>query len=139
MAAIATILGFDHGVKRIGVAVGQTLTRTATPLTTLPAHAGQPDWSAVARLIAEWQPACLVVGMPGTTNGAPHLLAPGVIRFAHRLEGRFKLPIQFIDERLSSHFAASQRSKRVTLDAVAAQLILETWLAEAPPRAEVRA
>ena len=137
MAAIATVLGFDHGVKRIGVAVGQTLTRTATPLTTLPAHAGQPDWNTVARLIAEWQPEYLVVGMPGTTDGAPHPLAPGIIRFAHRLEGRFNLPIQFIDERLSSHFAASQRVKRVTLDAVAAQLILETWLLEAHARTEV--
>ena len=133
MATIATILGFDYGEKRIGVAVGQTLTRTATPLTTLPARAGQPDWRHVARLIAEWAPECVVIGIPTDDDGAPHALAAAVERFARRVEGRFKLPTHFVDERLSSHFArACDGAKAASVDAVAAQLILETWLQDAP-------
>ena len=130
--AIATALGFDYGAKRIGVAIGQTLTRTATPLTTLPARAGQPDWTVVARLIAEWQPDCVVIGMPITTDGAPHPLAAAIERFARRVQGRFGLPVSYVDERLSSHAAAAERaSKHDPIDALAARIILETWLSEA--------
>ena len=128
MSAI-TALGFDFGQTRIGVAIGQSISRTASPLATLTARAGQPDWTEIQRLISEWRPDLLIVGRPTTADGAPHPLAPAIERFAGRLQGRFGLPIEYVDERLSSHEALSaRRSRRATLDAVAARLILETWL-----------
>ncbi|MBI4694265.1 MAG: Holliday junction resolvase RuvX [Gammaproteobacteria bacterium] len=125
-----TALGFDFGEKRIGVAVGQTLTATANPLATLPAEHGQPDWNALARLIAQWQPEKLVVGMPRTADGAPHALKPAVERFARRLHARYRLPVEFVDETLSSHGAlqAGPRTGGPGLDARAAALILASWL-----------
>jgi len=126
-----TALGFDYGERRIGVAVGQTVTRTASPLTTLKARDGQPDWSAVKRLVDEWRPDVLVVGRPSTADGAPHALAAAIERFARRLTGRFGLAVEFIDERLSSHAAADDaRGSRHGLDAHAAALILESWLVD---------
>lgn len=129
--AIQTILAFDFGERRIGVAVGQTLTRTANALCVLPARAGKPGWDRVAALVAEWGPDRFVVGMPTTADGSRHRLAAAIERFARQLEGRFRKPSAFVDERLSSHAAqaAGGRSKQ-GLDAEAARLILETWLAE---------
>lgn len=125
-----TALGFDYGMRRIGVAVGQTVTRTASPLATLPARDGQPDWTAVRRLIDTWQPDVLVVGLPTTADGSPHALAAPITRFARRLAGRFGLAVEFVDERLSSHAAAALAcDSRHGVDAHAAALILETWLA----------
>jgi putative Holliday junction resolvase len=124
-----TALGFDYGERRIGVAVGQSISRTATPLMTLPAHAGQPNWNDVQNLIREWGPEVLIVGKPSTMDGNPHPLLPAVERFAGRLHGRFGLPIEFVDERLSSHEAQAVTKLRDTsLDAMSARLILETWL-----------
>jgi putative Holliday junction resolvase len=138
-SAAAMVLGFDYGERRIGVAVGQTVTRTASPLKTLPARGGQPDWRAVKTLIEAWQPARLVVGLPSTADGAPHPLADAIARFGRRLHGRFGLPVDFIDERLSSHEAAARcRNGRQEIDAMAASLILETWL-NIPRAAEERA
>ena len=129
-----TALGFDYGEKRIGVAVGQTVTRTASPLTTLPAKQGQPDWVVLGRLIAEWQPDCLVLGMPSTADGQPHPMAEPIARFGRRLGGRYNKPVHVVDERLSSYAAEdlARRSGR-GLDAHAAQQILETWLNQQPP------
>lgn len=126
-----TALGFDFGEKRIGVAVGQTVTRTASPLTTLSARHGQPDWTVLGRLINEWQPDCLVLGMPSTADGNPHPMAEPIARFGRRLSGRFHKPVAFVDERLSSYAAEdlARRSGR-GIDAHAAQQILETWLVE---------
>jgi putative holliday junction resolvase len=123
---ITTALGFDYGIARIGVAVGQTLTKTATPLKTLPARDGQPDWAVIKALLTEWRPDCLIVGLPSTADGQPHRLAAAIKRFGQRLHGRFGLPVIYIDERLSSYAAATPRGD--TLDAVAARVILETWL-----------
>lgn len=125
--SITTALGFDYGRTRIGVAVGQTLTKTATPLMTLPAREGQPDWTVLQQVLKEWRPECLVVGLPSTADGKPHPLAAAIKRFGRRLHGRFGLPIAYIDERLSSHEAAA-RGARDHVDALAASLILETWL-----------
>lgn len=134
-AGILTALGFDFGEKRIGVAVGQTLTGTANPLATLPAEHGQPDWSALGRLIAQWCPERLVVGMPATADGKTHALRPAVERFARRLHARYRLPVEFVDETLSSHGAArcGSRAERHGLDARAAALILATWLEHRSP------
>lgn len=125
-----TVLGFDYGERRIGVAIGQTVSRTASPLRTLPAKSGQPDWSVLAKLLAEWKPDRAVVGLPTTADGAPHPVAEAARRFARRLHGRFGLPVVFVDERLSSHAAAERTRDADELDAMAACVILETWLAE---------
>jgi putative Holliday junction resolvase len=127
-----TVLGFDYGERRIGVAVGQTVSRTASPLRTLPAKSGQPDWVVVAKLLAEWKPNRAVVGLPTTADGAPHPVVEAARRFARRLHGRFGLPVVFVDERLSSHAAAERTRDVDALDAMAACVILETWLAEGP-------
>ena len=130
-AAPRTALGFDYGKKRIGVAVGQTVSRTASALATLPAREGQPDWQVLARLLDEWQPDLLVVGMPTTADGNPHPLAPAIERFARRLAGRFGKPVVFVDERLTSWEAEGLvRESRHGVDALAARALLETWLAE---------
>jgi putative Holliday junction resolvase len=125
-----TALGFDYGERRIGVAVGQSLTHTAQALVTLPVRNGQIDWPAISRLIAEWRPQQLVLGLPTRDDGQPHANTEAIARFARRLHGRFQLPVAFVDERLSSYAASEDPdTRRVGLDAVAARLILETWLA----------
>ena len=135
-----TLLGFDFGTKRIGVAVGQTLTGNARPLTTLRVNNEQPDWEAIGRLIASWQPVQLVVGLPVNMDGSEHALAATVHEFAEQLRARFALPVDLIDERLSSHEAQQiavgmggrsaphSRAAKEQLDRIAAQVILETWL-----------
>ncbi|HEX5802638.1 MAG TPA: Holliday junction resolvase RuvX [Azospira sp.] len=130
-----TVLAFDFGEKRIGVAVGETRLRQAHPLTVIHAHASAERFAAIAALIAEWQPVQLVVGLPGTDDGAPHTLAARCTRFANQLHGRFSLPVDFADERLTSVDAEARlresghnaKSAKAHLDAVAAQLILQTY------------
>ena len=125
-----TALAFDYGERRIGVAVCQSQTRTAQALVTLVVRNGQVDWPAIAELVEQWQPQQLVVGLPATDDGQPHSNAAPIARFARRLHGRFHLPVAFVDERLSSYAASEDPdTRRVGLDAVAARLILETWLA----------
>ena len=129
---MGTLLGFDYGPRKIGVAVGQTVTNTATPLTTLRASKDQPDWSGIARLIETWQPDALVVGIPYDLDDSEAEVAPQARRFARRLHGRFRLPVHLADERLTSREARQQAGGRIRtieeLDAIAAKLILETWL-----------
>lgn len=128
------LLGFDFGPKKIGLATGQTITATATPLTTLRAVNHQPDWQGIARQIDEWQPDALVVGLPLEMDGGECPITPRVRRFARQLQGRFGLPVYLADERLTSREARERsqgRFKRLEeLDAVAAKLILETWMDE---------
>lgn len=131
---MSTILGFDYGPAKIGVAVGQTLTGTATALHTLRAVKQKPDWMGITRLIDDWQPARLIVGLPLNMDDTEADAAAGAKRFARQLEGRYHLPVAMVDERLTSKGARerlSGRLKRIEqLDAVAAKLILETWLSE---------
>jgi putative holliday junction resolvase len=128
------VLGFDYGKRRIGVAVGQELTQTTTPLRTLACPRGVPDWSTIARMIAEWRPDALVVGQPSTENGAEHPIAAAARRFGNQLHGRYRLPVYWVDERLSSYAAkqglqeAEDRYERADIDAHAAAVILKTWL-----------
>lgn len=125
-----TILAFDYGERRIGVAVGQEVSATAEPLATLPVRNGRIDWEAIARLVETWQPALFVVGRPPTRDGRPHRLAAAIERFARRLQGRYRRPVSLIDERLSSYAAEHDpAAARHGLDAVAARVILETWFA----------
>lgn len=126
-----TLLGFDYGLKRIGVAAGQTLTYTTQAVGQVHCRDGAPDWPHIQRIFDQWKPDALVVGMPYTTDGSVHALTPRVERFARQLQGRFHVPVHLIDERLSSHEAATRQrdeGSRRTLDEHAAQIILETWL-----------
>ena len=127
------LLGFDYGTHKIGVAVGQSLTGTATALTTLGMVNGKPDWDRIAALLGEWRPQALVVGHPFEMSGREANNAEGAKRFARQLHGRYHLPVHLADERLTSREAwsrlGSEASKNPTrVDAFAAKLILETWL-----------
>jgi putative Holliday junction resolvase len=140
--ASGAVLGFDYGRRRIGVAVGQTITRSATPVTTLEAVAGGPDWPRLLALVAEWRPSGLVVGVPYNADRTPHDLTHEVLAFASTLGERTGLPVHTVDERLSSAEASAtlreQRAagrKRVVksdVDAAAACVILNGWLGAQP-------
>jgi len=130
---MSTLLGFDFGTHKIGIAVGQTITATASPLTTLSYIKQKPDWDGISNIIQEWKPDTLVVGLPYQMDDQEAELAGRAKRFARRLEGRYKLPTEMIDERLTSREAINRLGKKsakdVTLvDSMAAKLILETWL-----------
>jgi putative Holliday junction resolvase len=124
-----TVLAFDFGLKRIGVAVGEPELRTAHPLPGIAA----PGFAAIEKLVKEWRPGALVVGLPVAEHRV-HPLARRVERFARQLEGRFRLPVARVDERYTSVEAQSLlrgiRTKAV--DSVAAQLILEQYFHEKP-------
>lgn len=122
------VLGFDFGMKRIGVAVGQTITQTANPLTILKALDGVPQWEQVQNLIDQWQPQALIVGIPLNMDGTEQNTTKAAKRFANKLHGRFRLPVHHVDERLTSIEAKKLTKKTAPLDAVAAKLIVETWL-----------
>ncbi len=133
------VLGFDFGLRRIGVAVGETVTGSAHPVTTLQcAQPGQVDWDAITRLIAEWQPDALVVGLPQRDDGSDGEMAQAARRFSRRLQGRYGLTVHLVDERLSSQEARERlhdrggraRRDKAAIDMIAASVILETWLRE---------
>lgn len=134
-------MGFDYGRRRIGVATAQTLTGQARALTTLAAVRERPDWSTIADLVAEWEPAGLVVGLPLNADGSEHAVTRAARKFGNRLANDTRLPVYWVDERLSSHAAAERLTTRgrdphrrhvAEVDAEAACVILETWLAENP-------
>lgn len=127
------LLGFDFGTKRIGVAVGQQLTGTARALETLSSPDGGPDWRGISRLIEQWHPDALVLGLPLNLDGTDHEITRLARRFGNRLRGRYNLPVYTIDERLSSSEAEALLAERgrfdkADVDKVAAQLILQSWL-----------
>ena len=128
-------LCFDFGDRQIGVAVGQTLTSTATPLTVLKARDGQPDWAQIGELMATWKPALILVGLPLNMDGTESELCSRARKFARRLYGRFGTKTLMVDERLTTR-AAKERGghrenyRREPVDNLAAQIILESWLNE---------
>jgi putative Holliday junction resolvase len=122
-----TFLAFDFGTVRVGVATGNSLTRSATPLTTL-RETGDARFVAIAKLIAEWQPDALVVGVPLHPDGAPHDNTRRAKTFARQLQGRFKLPVHEVDERYTS--VEAEAAGAADLDAASAALILEQHLRE---------
>jgi putative Holliday junction resolvase len=133
---LATVLGFDFGPRKIGVAVGQTLTGTANPLETIRAQGQRPDWKRIEALIREWQPDALVVGLPFHMDDREEAWSASVHRFSRQLQGRFGLSVHLIDERLTSlearrRLGIDNQRDDPRLDAEAAKLILETWLTEA--------
>ncbi|MFH1813086.1 MAG: Holliday junction resolvase RuvX [Pseudomonadota bacterium] len=137
LPARGTVLAFDFGEKRIGVAVGECELRSASPLLTFDAETNDARWSAVGRLLDEWKPVTLVVGLPLSPDGVPHDMTARAERFARQLEGRYRLPVVLQDERYTSAEADSQlrdeggmrdwRSRKQKLDAHAAQLILKDY------------
>ncbi|MET0108006.1 MAG: Holliday junction resolvase RuvX [Candidatus Thiodiazotropha sp.] len=131
---MGTLLGFDFGSRKIGVAVGQTVTGTATALETLHLVNHKPDWQRIASLIEEWRPQALVVGLPLDVDDSETDATQPALRFSRQLEGRFHIKVYLADERYSSFEARDRlghKAKRLeNYDAVAAKLILETWLNE---------
>ena len=133
-----TIIAFDYGRRRIGVAVGQTLTGSATPLAVVPV-ANKPDWQAITDIIKEWKPAAIVVGLPLAEEGGETDMSKGARRFGRQLHGRYGIQVLYEDERLTS-FGAQERfvdarargemrkKDAAFKDAIAAQIILENWL-----------
>jgi putative Holliday junction resolvase len=130
-----TVLAFDFGTKRIGVASGDTLMRLAHPLSTIEAEGNAVRFAAIAALVNEWQPVMLVVGLPRAIDGTAHDMTLRCQRFANQLSGRFRLPVLLVDERwssveaegmLSSGSKSSRQHKR-QIDALAAQVILQSY------------
>ncbi|WP_036311160.1 Holliday junction resolvase RuvX [Methylophaga thiooxydans] len=136
MTSSRTILGFDFGMKNIGIAVGQELTHTANPLTAIKARDGIPDWEQIHKLLDEWKPQLLIVGLPLNMDGTEQDMTAAARRFGNRLHGRFNIPVEWQDERLTTFEALDQmgiRSKmdarqRSDVDQLSAQLILQSWL-----------
>jgi len=124
-----SFLAFDFGARRVGVASGNALTRTATPLTTVAAE-GEARLAAIGKLIDAWRPAALVVGVPCHPDGAAHANTARARRFGRELQARFKLPVHEVDERYSTTAAAAAGAR--DLDAAAAAIILEQHLAGLP-------
>ena len=125
-----TLLCFDYGEKRIGAAVGQTVSATATELQTINVKNGKPDWNDIQHLIDEWQPGILIVGRPLTLDGEQQEMTVAAERFSRQLKGRFKIDVEMVEEQLSSYEARRELKSTRDLDPVAARLILETWLKE---------
>lgn len=132
---MGTVLAFDFGEKRIGVATGETLLGSSHPLTVIHAESNDDRLAAVGKLVAEWQPERLVVGLPVHADGTPHEMTRLARKFGERLQKRFNLPVSWADERLTSLDAEARlretgrnaKAAKPLLDAVAAQLILQTW------------
>lgn len=129
-------LGFDFGFKRIGLAVGQRLTCSATPLATLAAKQGIPDWGLLQKIVAQWNPTTLIVGLPTCIDDTELYTTDAARRFAKQLGKHIRLPVILVDERLSTVEARDQlfsqggyrKLKRSEVDSIAACVILEQWL-----------
>ena len=135
-----TVLAFDYGGRRIGVAVGEELTGNASGLDTILASESGPDWDAIGRHVAEWQPALFVVGLPHNADGTPGTLTAATRRFCAQLRERFGVAVEVVDERLTSAEAEQRlreqrrsgvrrrRVRKTDVDRLAAELILQSWL-----------
>ncbi len=128
-----SLLGFDFGQQRIGVAVGQQVTGTATAICTVQSRDGKPDWDTISDLINEWQPDTLVVGLPLHADGEESKISLAARKFARQLEGRYRLPVHTMNEYLSSQAARELQKQnrpadKTGVDAIAAQIILQNWL-----------
>ena len=134
--SINIILGFDFGLKRIGIAVGQTVTANARALMTVKAKQGMPQWLEINSLIKQWQPDALVVGVPFNMDGTEQLMTGKARIFVGQLQAQFNLPVYELDERLSTVAAREETFvhggyrllQQSDIDAVAAKLIAEQWL-----------
>lgn len=138
---IKTLLAFDYGTKNIGVATGQTITHSASSLPPLKAKDGVPDWAQLEKLLQEWKPDLVLVGLPLNMDDSESELSARARKFANRLQGRFGVKVEMVDERLSSFEAkgevinrgGSRDYKNNPVDSIAARLILEGWLENTKP------
>ena len=130
-------LGFDYGNKKIGMAVGQLTTKTASPLETIRSINQVPNWEKISQLIVEWQPTGLIVGVSRQADGSDNPITPRMLKFCRQLNGRYNLPVFQIDEALSTFEAKQMLYDDVQVsasklwavqDQLAAQLILQSWL-----------
>jgi len=134
----STILAFDFGTRKIGVAIGNTLTRIARPLTTIESDVSAARFDRIASLIDEWRPDLLVVGRPLHADGSEHEMTARAERFARQLSGRFGVSVTCVDERFTTVVADAElatmgvhgKERKAHRDAVAAQLILQSWFDE---------
>ena len=135
---VKTVMGFDFGTQSIGVAVGQTVTCQANPLTALKARDGIPNWDTVKALIDEWQPDLVIVGLPLNMDGTEQPVTQAAKRFAGRIHGRFHVQVELQDERLTTREAKEElfdaggfrALEKGAIDAEAARAILEAWFAQ---------
>ena len=123
--AIDTILAFDFGLKRIGVAIGNTMICQAKPLSVITATANEPKFAAIESLIREWGASRIVVGLPSHPDGTEHEMSARCRRFANQVHGRFNLPVDLVDERYSSAVIAAKRGE--VIDVRAAAVILQQY------------
>ena len=123
--AIDTILAFDFGLKRIGVAIGNSMICQAKPLSVITATANEPKFAAIDSLIKEWGASRIVVGLPSHPDGTEHEMSARCRRFANQVHGRFNLPVELVDERYSSAVIASKRGE--VIDDRAAAIILQQY------------
>ncbi|VVE51585.1 MULTISPECIES: Holliday junction resolvase RuvX [Pandoraea] len=139
-AGSATVLAFDYGERRIGVAIGNLLLREARALTVLANLNREVRFAEVGKLVAEWQPELIVVGLPCHPDGTPHEMTQQAKRFGNQVNGRFDVPVVWVDERYSSVAAAAalaeagvKVSQKTSLDAEAARIILQQYFDEHVP------
>ena len=133
---VRSVMGFDFGLKRIGLATGQTITGTASPLTTLQASNQKPDWENIEAHIRQWKPDALIVGIPYLLDGGESDITRAARNFCKQLERRFNLPVYTIDESLSSYEAQQQltqdmkiaKHNKHEIDKMAAAIIVQSWL-----------
>lgn len=123
-----TVLGFDFGLKRIGVAVGNTFMKQAQPLTIISAATNDAKFAAIATLVQQWKPGCCIVGVPSHPDGAEHEMTVRCRRFANQLHGRFGVTTVLVDERYSSAVLSQQRGQLI--DDQAAAIILQQYFDE---------
>ena len=133
---IHSALGFDFGMKKIGVAIGQLVTNTASPLSPVKATDGIPEWDQIISHINQWHPDILLVGLPLNMDGTDQDITHAARKFARRLTNTYNLPVEMVDERLTTRSALSDfdktTRKKISLDSLAAVLIVESWLRDQP-------
>ena len=135
-AVLRSVLGFDFGLKRIGLATGQVITGTASPLITLQAVNQSPDWTGIEKHIRQWNPDALIVGIPYLLDGGETDITRAARNFSRELERRFELPVFMVDESLSSFEAEQQlrqdmkidKHNKHEIDKMAAAIIVQSWL-----------
>jgi len=137
-ASIETVVGFDYGTSWIGIAVGQTLTAQARPLSAIKCfrQSQSPDWEAISRLLKDWKPQKLIVGLPTSEHSETKYMTDKASKFSRQLQGRFGIETELIDERLTTREAytiateSGHRKSKQEIDSISAVLITETWLRE---------
>ena len=131
---VDTVIGFDFGTVWTGIAIGLTLTAQARPLNAIKSISLKPNWLAIETVLKEWRPQKLIVGLPSSMIDDHHPMTAKVLKFSRQLEGRFKVPVELIDERLTTREAyqiaieSKQQKTKQEIDSIAAVLITESWL-----------